>query len=95
MNELRNFTEMMMMGQWWVGPCLDLNCLDVGIIGHLFKNQSHFRTMEMNWSGRITGLSPFLIFTVNLAELISLLRIGGHCWLLGSQTMAETSVTAK
>lgn len=84
-----------MMGQWGVGPCLDLNCLDVCIIGHLFKYQSHFRTMEMNWSGRITGPFPFLIFTINLADLIGLLRIGGHRWHLGSQTMAETSVTAK
>lgn len=94
MKELHNFTEMI-MGQWWVGPCLDLNCLNVCIIGPLFKNQSHFRTLEMNWSERITGPSLFLIFTIKLADLIGLLRIGGHRWLLGSQTMAETSVTAK
>lgn len=84
MKELHNFAEMM-TAQWWVRPCLDLNCFNVCITGPLFKNQSHVRALEMNWSERITGPSPFLIFTINLAGLMGLLRVGGHRWLLGSQ----------
>lgn len=70
-------------------------CVSLVLYLKIILGQSHFRAMEMNWSGRKTGPSPFLIFTINLAELIGLLRIGGHRWRLGSQTMTETSVTAK
>lgn len=88
--------------QWWAGPQLDLDYLDMHIPGFQVRLWSHFGTPKTSWvEGEHCWISvflfpmwphcinhPCLLSTVNLTLLIGLLILDGWNWF-GTQVVTS------
>lgn len=47
------------MGEWWVGPLFEVDCLDGHVLGPSFRLKSHFRAPETDLGVCWISLSRF------------------------------------
>ena len=92
---IQNETEAQaVMGQCWVGPHLEQDCLDVRILGSLFDFDLMLGPSQMDLSGYWISLSFFSCFPLLIWLFIGSLRTSGWTWFGAQIVIPKSNNTA-